>query len=236
MHDSCYISLCNARKLAQAEKRKEKHSQNVVSQDESSFNTSTTVSKETFSSSPPKRTRSAGIVHNKTKCIWCFKGPDKKHSSRKSSKLHFISPLQAWSSFKRHTVLLKDDEIRMRITTLIDFIDSGTDIFAIEVRYHYSCWQEHVSHPVLSDKDHIHLQNVSIIEAKHLFFRHVQMIIFEEHEIRTLESLLKEYMTIMENYSHSAYGVKSSFLKTMLIRDYGDSIGFHYAIKRTNWK
>ena len=139
--------------------------------------------------------------------------------------LYFSTPSMV--IFKRHTVLLKDDAIRMCITTLIDFIDYGTDIFAIEVRYHYSCWQEHMSHPVLSDKDYIHLQNVSIIEAKYLFFRHVQMIILEEHEIRTLESLLKEYMTIMEYYSHSAYGVKSSFLKTMLIRDYGDSIGFH---------
>ena len=83
-----------------------------------------------------------------------------------------------------------------------------------------------MSHRVLSDEDHIHLQNVSLIEAKYLFLRHVQKVIFEEHEIRTLQSLLKEYMTIMENYNHSAYGVKSSFLKTLLIREYGDSIGF----------
>ena len=80
----------------------------------------------------------------------------------------------------------------MRITSLIDFIDSGTDPLAIEVRYNHSCWQEHVSHPVLSDEDHIHLQNVSLIEAKYLFFRQVQKIFFEEH----LQSLLKEYMTI----------------------------------------
>ena len=115
----------------------------------------------------------ADIVHDKTKCIWCFKGPDKKHPNRKSSKLHLISSLRAWSSFKRHTILLKGDEIRTGITTLIDFIDSGTDPFAIEVRYHQSCCQEHVSDPVLPDEDHIHLQNVSQIEAKYLFFRHV---------------------------------------------------------------
>ena len=34
-------------------------------------------------------------------------------------------------------------------------------------------------------------------------------------------------MAIMENYNHSVYGVKSSFLKTLLIFEYGDSIGFH---------
>ena len=31
----------------------------------------------------------------------------------------------------------------------------------------------------------------------------------------------------MEDYYHSACGVKSSFLKTLLIREYGDSIGFY---------
>ena len=115
----------------------------------------------------------------------------------------------------------------MRITTLIDFINSGTDPFAIEVRYHHSSWQEHVSHPVLSDEDHIHFQNASLTEAKYLFSRHVRKVIFEEHEIKTLQSLLTECMTIMENYNCSAYGVESSFLKTLLIREYGESTGFH---------
>ena len=95
------------------------------------------------------------------------------------------------------------------------------------MRYHPSCWQEHAAHRDFSDEDHIYLQNVSLIEAKHLVFRHVQKVIFEEHKVRTLQNLLKECMTIMENYNHSAYGVKSSFLKRLLIREYGDSIGFH---------
>ena len=34
-------------------------------------------------------------------------------------------------------------------------------------------------------------------------------------------------MAIMENFNHSAYGVKSSFLKTLLIREYEGSMGFH---------
>ena len=126
--------------------------------------------------------------------------------------------------------------MRTRITTLIDFIDSGTDPFAIEVRYHHSCWQEHISHPVLSEEDHIHLQNVSLVEAKHLFFRHVQRVIFEEHEITTVQSLLKEYIRILENYNHNAYGVRSSFLKTLLIREYGNSIGFHVRHQKMNRK
>ena len=63
MHDSCYIKVCSPRKLAQAQKRKEKQSQNVVTQDESSFNSSTTLTDESFSSPPPKRTHSAGKLN-----------------------------------------------------------------------------------------------------------------------------------------------------------------------------
>ena len=34
-------------------------------------------------------------------------------------------------------------------------------------------------------------------------------------------------MKIMEKYNHTAYGVKSSFMKTFIIREYGDNTGFH---------
>ena len=126
MHDSCYIKLCNPSKLAQVEKRKENQSQNIVSPDESSFNSSTTVRDESFSSPPPKHTRNAGIVRDKTNVFGVSR------DQIKSTKSHLISSLRAWSSFKHHTILLKDDEIRTCITTLIDFIDSDTDPFAIE--------------------------------------------------------------------------------------------------------
>ena len=42
-----------------------------------------------------------------------------------------------------------------------------------------------------------------LIEAKYLFFRHVQKVIFKEYKIRTLQSLPKEYIIIME---YSNYG------------------------------
>ena len=80
--------------------------------------------------------------------------------SREQTKSTQAVSVPNYTLFPNYTILLKDDEIRTRITTLIDFNDSGTDPFATEVRYHHSCWQEHVSHPVLSDEDHIHLQNV----------------------------------------------------------------------------
>ena len=93
--------------------------------------------------------------------------------------------------------------------------------------YIFTVVGKNMSHPVFSDEVHTHLQSVSLIEGKYLFFRHVQKVILEELEIRTLQSLLKEYMKVMADYYHSACGVKSSFLKTLLIREYGDSIGFY---------
>ena len=56
MHDSCYIKLSSSRKLAQMKKRKEKQSQNIVSQDESSFSSGLTVTDESFSFQPAKYT------------------------------------------------------------------------------------------------------------------------------------------------------------------------------------
>ena len=210
------------------------------SSEEQGESSNITFSNNNFSSilSPPsKRTRSSsGVVHEKNKCVWCFKGTDNNHPDRKFNKLHLISSLRAWSSFKHHTVLLNDADLRERIVTLIDFIDSGTDPFALEIQYHYKCWQKYVLHPVLSDEDHMHLQNVSLVEAKYLFLRQVQKVIFEEHEIRTLQSLLKDYCSTMANYNHNASGVKSSFLKTLLIREYGEDVGFYVRNQKMNQK
>ena len=40
----------------------------------------------------------------------------------------------------------------------------------------------------------------------------------------------------MENCNHNAYGVKSSFLKTLLILEYEDSIGFHVCHQKNELK
>ena len=131
MHNSCYIKLC-----IQGSQRKwktvNKSSHRTLSKDESSFNSSTTVTKENFSSSSLNRTHTASVVHDKTKCICSFHVQDKQQPNRNSSKLFLIIPNYS-KLFKRHTILLKDDETRISVTTLVDFIDSGTDPFAIEV-------------------------------------------------------------------------------------------------------
>ena len=64
------------------------------------------------------------------------------------------------------------------------------------------------------------------MEAKSLFFRHVENVIFEMHEIRTLLGMLQDYKN-MFNFNHDVSCTKSSFIKELLIREYESRIGFH---------
>ena len=105
MLDNYYIKLCCPSKSAQAKQRKEKQLQNIVSQDESSFNSGTTVIDESFSSLPPKHTHNASIFEIRQNVFGVSR------DQIKSTKSNLISSLRAWSSFKRHTILLEDDEI-----------------------------------------------------------------------------------------------------------------------------
>ncbi|KAK5899993.1 hypothetical protein CesoFtcFv8_009411 [Champsocephalus esox] len=72
----------------------------------------------------------------------------------------------------------------------------------------------------------MHLQNVSLSEARNLFFRYVYSIIFTEREIRSLQSLLAEYNCIVGDYGYEVGDVKSSYVKGLLIDEYQETIGF----------
>lgn len=55
---------------------------------------------------------------------------------------------------------------------------------------------------------------------KDLFFKHVDHIIFEEHEIRSLQFVLVYYKCIVDDYGYPDGDVKSTYHKIMLIYDY----------------
>lgn len=161
---------------------------------------------------PKKRLRSSidGLLHDPTKCVWCRKGPDGKHPDRNTSKWHRIGNKQAWIAFKRHPITIDDDALRVRLNQLIE---TTTDPFAADILYHKTCWDKYISNKPLTDGDKLHLQNVSLSEARSLFFRHVDEVIFKQHEIRTLQSLLLEYKTIVSNHGYQVGDMKSSYLK-----------------------
>jgi len=56
--------------------------------------------------------------------------------------------------------------------------------------------------------------------------------LFVDHEIITLQGLLCEYKSIMGTYGLPSLGVKSSYVKEMLVREFGDNIGFHVSLRK----
>jgi len=76
-----------------------------------------------------------------------------------------------------------------------------------------------------------HLQHVNLREAQALFFQHIQQVIFKDHEIRTLQGLLQDYIRITSNHGHFSQ-VRSSYLKELLIKEFGEDIGFHERIQK----
>ena len=61
---------------------------------------------------------------------------------------------------------------------------------------------------------------------KNLFLRYVDQIIFGDHEIRTIQSLLLEFKRLAFEYGCTCGEMRGSYIKDMLIREYGDLIGF----------
>ena len=74
--------------------------------------------------------------------------------------------------------------------------------------------------------DAIHLQNVFLSEARSLFFMHVDNVIFNEHEFRSLQSLVSDYKHIVSDYVYPLGDVKSPYLKELLNTEYHETIGF----------
>lgn len=235
MHKTCYISISSAEKLRKAE-RKEKQSIPQCSNEES---TSEKWDDESVIYSPPKRLRSSvgGPVHDKIKCVWCMKVEDTKHPGRKQGKLVRIQTHAAWFAFKRHTVLVEDMELRDRLARVVESTLALSDPFAADIMYHRSCWLKHISNLTLKADDAMHLQDVSLFEARSLFFRHVDSVIFNEREIRSLQSLLMDYKHIVGDYGYLVGDVKSSYLKELLINEYHEKIGFKNRIEmnKSEW-
>lgn len=221
MHSTCYTQISGNRYIQQAQNRKRKSEQEEKAQ--------ASTSSEQQPVNMPKRLRSStGVVHDKNLCVWCMKGPQKT-SNRDKSNLLLLSTEDAWNRFKVHTISLTDEPMRERLNTLLVSVSDSRTAFGLEIRYHRACWRTYVSNPLkkfLSDENTEHLQHVNLREAQAIFFQHVRQVIFEDHEIRTLQGLLNDYKRITSNYGYYSTA-KSSFLKETLIKEFGDDIAFH---------
>lgn len=157
-------------------------------------------------------------IHDKTKCVWCFK------PETWDSELRLLSYDSSWESFKSHTIHLEDERMKDRINCLIEFIND--DPYSIKIRYHIQCWLKYV-HKHQSVGNRIpDKQNFEKAEAHTAFFSHINAVIFEDHELRSLQSLLRDYINILSEHEIQNTSPKSSLIKDMLIKKYGDSVGF----------
>ncbi len=228
MHQTCYISISSSDKLEQARQRQNKDiAQCQPSSSEMQAHNSL-CDDERDGPLSPKRLRSSvgGPLHDTTKCVWCMQGMDLKHPNRVRGKLYRINTRPAWRSFKRHPVLIDDEELRGRLTRLVESTSALSDPFANDIMYHHACWLKYLNHTKFEPDEAMHLQNVCLSEARNLFFRHVDSVIFTEREIRSLQSLLADYKRIVSDYGYAVGDVKSSYLKDLLINEYQEAIGF----------
>ena len=127
----------------------------------------------------------------------------------------------AWYSFKARVEFIDDENLKDRSKRFIA-ITSGP--FAVEIRYCEQCWKSYINNK--------NFQSVSgygsrpgIDHIKNLFYRHINYIIFEEHEIRTLQSLRSDYVRMLNNHGLDSDG-KSSYAKDLLITEFKDKIDF----------
>ena len=225
IHKLCYFSLSSSINLDKAIKRKAKCC-STLSFDPNKENVDDI--ERNFPSQ--KRLRSLGPLYDKNKCVWCMKGKDLRHPNRMNGTLFTISTNTAWDKFKRHPILIEEDwQLRDRLSHLIDSI---SDPFATSIMYHRSCWQKYITHRSVCPDDIMHAQNVSLLDARSLFFRHVDAVIFQEHEIRSLQTLLEDYKRIVGDFGYPVGDLKSSYIKELLIKEYHERIGFKERIEQ----
>ena len=95
LHHNCYITISSSQKLKLAQNRARKR----AAEADCMHNESGAHCSIEFPDYPQlkKHLRSSvlGPLHNKSMCVWCRKGTDKKNSNKKNSKLSRISTISA---------------------------------------------------------------------------------------------------------------------------------------------
>lgn len=103
-----------------------------------------------------------------------------------------------------HTVLIEDRELRDHLTYQIE----STSALSDDIMYHHACWLKYIINTTFRRRNAIHLQNVCHSEARNLFFRHMDSVIFHEYETHSLQFLLADYKCIVSDYGYPVGDVK----------------------------
>jgi len=70
IHDSCRLTLCNSKKLEQAKKR---HMQKRFDETQSQHSSISNVCSPAEVPAAKRLQSNVGVIHDKTKCVWCCK-------------------------------------------------------------------------------------------------------------------------------------------------------------------
>lgn len=223
-HKMCRLNISSQRKLQQALRRKHKTDKAIIDCESS-------IVKEDIPNTvkeniPRKSTRSkTGPVHDKNLCIWCMKPGDTKHPNQ--YQLCLLQTSDGWQSFKKHINNLEDEEMKQRLSVFISSVAiDPTKVFAIELRYHQECWLKYVYDYRYEPSDTSPCDE-QFLEAKTIFLRHVESVVFEEGELRTLKGLLEDFCNVLKNFGIDSSCKRTSTVKEMLQEKFGDRIGFH---------
>ena len=221
MHSSCYTSLSNPRKLEQSKKRKADLEVKSTKDDISNFECSA-----------PKQTR-ATTRHLYAKNVysaWVERITKKRHTDPE----HLLSTNEGWSKLKACIQYINDTTMHKRLSVLIASTPDIEAAVAAKIRYHQSCYKKYVLYPLsqCQTEDCSDHNRANIKEAQVLFFQKVNQMIFQEHELRSLQSLVREYSSILSTYGYDSIA-KSSYLKEILKKEFGDNIDF-YSTKDPN--
>ena len=70
-------------------------------------------------------------------------------------------------------------------------------------------------------------------EATAVFVQHVENVVFDFNEPRPLQGLLLDYRNILFELGQVDKVPKTSFIKSLLIEEFGDTIGSHERYEKT---
>ena len=108
---------------------------------------------------------------------------------------------------------------------LVTLVAPSTDPFADEIRYHPIFWRKYICF-ASDDYDSFPYQNMQRMEIYQLMFIHVGKVIFQGNEPRTLKRIFDNYNHLLSNHSFPKCE-RTSKLKSILQKEFGDAIGFH---------
>ena len=74
---------------------------------------------------------------------------------------------------------------------------------------------------------------VLLRDARNMFLRHVDEVLYQEREISTVQSLLHDYKCIVGDFGYEVGDMRSSYLKEIIVEEYGTQIGFKDCAQKT---